>query len=79
MSTANTKPKARKPAGAATEGLKVTARSPQGIRRAGRHWAAEVTIVPLSELTEDELEQLENEPGLVTARVPIEPEAKAKA
>lgn len=77
MSIANTLRKPRKSAGSATEGLKVIARAPQGIRRAGRHWPAEATTVALSELTEDELDQLETEPGLVTARVAIEPPTKS--
>lgn len=67
---------APKPAGTAGEGIRVTARSPQGIRRAGRHWPPAEVVLPLSDLTKAELEALEEEPGLLTARCALDAEGK---
>ena len=72
-----TKPKKPTPAGAAAEGLKVIARSPIGIRRAGRHWGPAGETVSLADLTPDQLDALESDPGLVTVRVPFEAPADA--
>ena len=68
------------PAGEPTEGLKVVARSNRGLRRAGRFWGPEPEVVSLAKLTPEQLEALEEEPGLVTVRVPFEePTASAEA
>lgn len=75
---ATTKKQAR-PAGGTGEGLKVIARAPQGIRRAGRHWPAETTTVALADLTEDQLELLEKEPGLVVTRCQLDADGNAVA
>lgn len=61
------------PAGPATRGLKVVARSAIGFCRAGRQFGPEATIVPLSELTPDQVEAITNEPMLVAHEVDIEP------
>lgn len=62
-------------AGPADQGLKVMARSPSGIRRAGRHWGPDAEIVSLADLTEDQVELLESEPALLTSRVDMPAEA----
>lgn len=41
--------------------------SREGFRRAGRAWGKEATIVPLNELTEDQIEQLKSDPALTVA------------
>jgi hypothetical protein len=74
MATTNKKPAA---AGPATQGLKVTARSEQGMRRAGRFWPAEGAVVPLSELTVDQVEQLQAERGLIISEVTLPAADKA--
>lgn len=66
MATAKTK----KAAGAATEGLKVTSR-PATFRRAGHSFSAEPRVIPLSELTEEQVSQIEGDPSLVSQRVEI--------
>lgn len=48
--------------------LSITARTP-GFRRAGRVWPGTPTIVPIEELTEEQLEQLRLEPELVVIPV----------
>lgn len=64
-------------AGPATKGLKV-ASAVEGFRRAGRAWGREPQVVPLSELTADQVEALKAEPNLVVVDVDIEPAAEAK-
>lgn len=78
MATANPKntPKA-KAAGPSTKGLQVIAR-PAQFRRAGFAFSAEPTVIPLSELSEDQLELLRNEPQLVCTEVDIPAEAEAE-
>lgn len=63
-----------KAAGPANRGLRVVARV-DGFRRAGRAWSGASTV-PLSELTEEQVELLKGEPMLVVDEVDIEP-AKA--
>lgn len=64
--------KTAKAAGPATKGLKVTTRR-DGFRRAGREWNG-TEVVPLSELTEDQVELLKGETTmLVVEEVDIEP------
>ena len=48
--------------------------------RAGRAWGHAPTVVPLSELTEDELDELKSEPMLLVREVDIaRPDESAKA
>lgn len=68
---------AARAAGPATQGLKVVARA-ASFRRAGRVFGAEPTIVPLSGLTDDQVEQLRGEPMLVVQDVEI-PAAESAA
>ncbi len=60
-----------KAAGAANKGLKVTSR-PASFRRAGHTFTAEARVIPLSELTEEQVELIEKDPNLVSQRVDIE-------
>lgn len=60
-----------KPAGPATKGARIVSRPPT-FRRAGLVFTAEARVIPLSELTENQLEQLANEPNLVVTQVDIE-------
>ena len=69
-------PQKKKAAGAATEGLKVTSR-PASFRRAGHTFSSEARVIPLSELSEEQVEQIESDPNLVAQRVAIEPELSA--
>lgn len=73
---ATTKPKS---AGPATKGLKVVSRRESGFRRCGRNFSAEGTVVPLSELTDEEVETLKAERALVVVEVDIEAPAADKA
>lgn len=75
MATQKAKAKA---AGAATEGLKVTSR-PATFRRGGYTFSAEARVIPLSELTEEQVEQIEGDANLVCQRVTIEEPAAAPA
>lgn len=63
------KPKA---AGPATKGLKVVSRPAAGFRRAGMHFSAEGTTVPLSDLTQEQVDLLKAEPQLVVVEVDID-------
>ena len=45
--------------------------SADGFRRAGRAWTKEAAVVPLSELTKAEIEQIRNEPMLAVTEVEI--------
>jgi hypothetical protein len=61
--------------GPADKGLKVTAR-PSSFRRAGFTFTSEARVVPLSELTEEQIALIEGDTNLVSQRVDIEtPEA----
>ena len=66
-----------KAAGPEDKGVKVTAR-PASFRRAGYSFTAEPTVIPLSELTPDQLDQLEGDTNLVCQRVDIELPAAEK-
>lgn len=73
MSTSKNTPKGAKqakPTGAATEAIKVVPKR-AGFRRAGFAFPEEGKIIPLSELSEEQLAQLEGEPMLVTTRVQL--------
>lgn len=71
---ATDKQKAPKAAGPATAGLKITSRSENGFRRCGRAFGPDGTVVPMSELTEDEVETLKAERQLVVVEVEIKAE-----
>lgn len=75
-----TNPKqAAKKAGDATQGVEVIAKT-DVFYRAGRQWGQTPTVVPLSDLTEDELQELRDEPLLIVRDVEIKPkEAPAAA
>ncbi|MFY2033731.1 hypothetical protein ACOTDT_16460 [Achromobacter xylosoxidans] len=64
---ATAKPPVTKPDGA--KALKVVPRA-ESFRRAGRAFAGE-TVIPLSELTDEQFEQLTTEPQLVTMLVDL--------
>lgn len=66
-----------KAVGAANKGLKVTAR-PATFRRAGYAFSAEAVVIPLSDLTEGQVAQIEGDPNLVSQRVDIEVAAEPK-
>lgn len=66
--------KKSKAAGPATKGLKVIARR-DNFRRAGHVFGSEAVVIALSELTDEQVEQLKNEPLLVVQEVDIKPEA----
>lgn len=79
MATANPKTAAKaKAAGPSTKGIQVIAR-PATFRRAGYAFSAEPTVIPLSDLTDDQLELLRNEPQLVCQDVDIPAPAEAEA
>lgn len=60
-------------AGPADKGLRVVARPQNGFRRAGFHFNAEGSTLALSELTDEQVEQLRAEPQLVVVDVDITP------
>lgn len=66
-----------KAAGGADKGLKVTSR-PATFRRAGLNFSSEARVIPLSELTEEQVELIMNETMLVAQQVDIAPEPKAE-
>lgn len=68
MATAK-KPKA---AGPADKGLKVTSR-PASFRRGGYTFTGEAQVIPLSDLTEEQVEQITGDTNLVSQLVDIEP------
>lgn len=70
--------KNQKPAGDANKGIKVISR-PSTFRRAGYTFTAEPTVIPLSDLSDEQLEQIESEPNLVSQRVDIELPAETPA
>lgn len=51
-------------------GLEVTSIQP-GFRRAGRAWSTSATFVPLTELTEEQIEMLKSEPVLIVKQVEV--------
>ena len=57
-----------------THGLKVTS-SQAGFRRAGRAWNTTPTVIALSELTDDQVALLKDEPMLSVELVDLEGEA----
>lgn len=61
----------KKAAGPADKGIKVVARPMAGFRRAGRFFSAEGLVLPLSDLEDEELEQLRSEPQLIVVDVDI--------
>lgn len=63
-------------AGPATRGLKVTAR-PASFRRGGHTFSGEAKTIPLSELSDEQVEQITTDPNLVVQEVDIEPPAEA--
>lgn len=63
--------KKTKAAGPADKGLRIVSRADQGIRRAGRWFGPEGQTVPLSELSEEEVEALKGERGLVVVEIDI--------
>jgi Mu-like prophage FluMu N-terminal domain len=67
---------AKKPAGSADKGLKIVARK-DSFRRCGRVFGAEPTVISLSDLTIEEVEQLQAEPQLVVVECDIPVEADA--
>lgn len=69
---ATSKPKA---AGPATRGLSITSR-PESFWRIGRQFTGEPTVIPLSELTEAQVEELTTEPLLAVVEVDVEPPPK---
>ena len=66
----------KKPAGAATQGLKVTAR-PASFRRAGYTFTGEARVIPLSDLNEEQVALIEGDANLVSQRVDIEAPAES--
>lgn len=68
MATQKAKAKA---AGAATEGIKVTSR-PATFRRGGYTFSADARVIPLSDLSEEQLELIEGDANLVSSRVQID-------
>jgi len=69
MATANK----TKAAGPSTRGLKVIARAPS-FRRAGHVFGAEAKTIPMSDLTDDQVDLLKAEPMLVVQEVDVDPE-----
>ena len=67
-----------KKAGEAAKGIEVIAKT-EVFYRAGRQWGQNPTVVPLAELTEDELQELRDEPMLIVRDVDIKAEGEATA
>ena len=67
--------KKSKQAGSADKGLKVTAR-PASFRRGGFTFTGEARVIALSELTEEQMDQITSDPNLVCQTVDIEPAAQ---
>lgn len=55
--------------------LRVTARPPQGFRRAGRYWPPQASDVAAGEFTEAQRAALAAEPQLIVQEVETEPAA----
>lgn len=62
----------KKAAGPADKGLRIVARK-DAFRRCGRVFGAEAVEIALADLTEEEVELLEQETQLVVTRVDIKP------
>lgn len=77
MATAKTVKTKAAPAGPADKGLRIVSRSDQGFRRCGRFFGPEGVTLPLSELTEDEVETLREERQLVVVDVDLPKAAEA--
>lgn len=71
---------AKKPtaAGPADKGLKVTSR-PASFRRAGHTFTGEARVIPMSELTQEQLTQIEGDSNLVSQQVDISPHEEEKS
>lgn len=67
-----TQAKTAKAAGPATKGLRIVSKR-DGFRRVGRAFDGTPAVIPLSELTADQVEQLTTEPMLVVTEVDVEP------
>lgn len=67
-----------KPAGESTVGLRVIARR-DSFRRAGRVFTPEATVIPLSELSEEEANAIKDETQLIVDVVSIETPKADKA
>lgn len=65
-------------AGEANKGIEVIAKT-EVFYRAGRQWGQSPTVVPLADLTEDELQELRDEPMLIVRDVEIKAEGEATA
>lgn len=61
-----------KQAGGTDQGLQVTSR-PASFRRAGFVFTAEARVIPLSDLTEEQVAQIQADPNLVSQVVKLEP------
>jgi hypothetical protein len=74
------KPEQAKPAGDAGQSVKVTSR-PASFRRCGYAFSAEPTLIALDQITEEQLETLQDESMLVTEIVdtPAAAETETKA
>lgn len=66
------------PESAKTEKALSVQSSRDGFRRAGRAWGKEATVVALSELTQEQIEQIRNEEMLTVAEVEIPAESAAE-
>lgn len=69
---ATTKTKGSKAAGAATEAIEVIARR-ESFYRAGIEFGHAPTVVLLSEITAEQLDEIKNEPMLITRDIEIDP------
>lgn len=52
--------------------LQVTARPPQGFRRAGRHWPPQPIQVPAGDFSAEQRKTLEAEPQLIVSEVEVD-------
>lgn len=66
-----------KAAGPATKGLKVVSR-PASFRRGGHTFTADPTVIPLDQLTEEQVQQITGDKNLVVQEVDIESPAEDK-
>lgn len=60
------------------KGLKVTSR-PATFRRAGFSFSGEARVIPLAELTEEQVELIKTDPNLVSQEVDLPPEPEPEA
>lgn len=70
---------AKKPtaAGPADKGLKVTSR-PASFRRGGYTFTGDAQVIPLSGMTQEQVDQIESDTNLVSQRVDIPPPEEDK-